>query len=78
MARLKPWLQEAYTVTINIEGKFATLQTTQQKLQADSAGEVTEKIVEDVKQVASQCTVEVGIIQVELDGLRAKISAPIK
>lgn len=48
-ARLKTWLGEAYVVTRNIEGKLATLQVTQQQLQVDSAGEVTDKTIEDVK-----------------------------
>lgn len=36
-AHLKPWLDEAYLVTTSIEGKLASLQATQQKLQADSS-----------------------------------------
>jgi len=35
---------------------------------------VTEQIVEDAKQVAAQCTAEVMVIRVELEGIRAKIS----
>lgn len=31
-ARLKPWLDEAYTVTRYIEGNLVNLQETQQKL----------------------------------------------
>jgi len=50
----------------SIEGKLATLQATQQKLQADSSGAVTEQMVEDAKQVAAQCTAEVAVIRVEL------------
>ena len=74
MAWLKPWLEEAYAVTGIIEGKLETLQAMQQKLQADSAGAVTEKIMEDAKHVATQCTAKVAVIWVELDGIRAKIS----
>jgi len=40
--RLKSWLEEAYAVIANIEGKLVTLQEMQQKLQADSTGAVTE------------------------------------
>ena len=75
-ARVKPWLDEAYVVTTSIEGKLANLQATQQKLQADSSGPVTEQLVEEVKQATAQCTVEVAVIQVELGGLCAKISTP--
>jgi len=48
-ARLKPWLEEAYVIIGNIEGKLANLQAMQQQLQADNTGAVTEKIVEDAK-----------------------------
>jgi len=41
-ARLRPWLDEAYSIMACIEGKLANLQATQQKLQADSSGPVTE------------------------------------
>jgi len=67
-------LEEAYAVTGNIKGKLATLQVTQQKLQIDSIGEVTEKTVEDEKQAAAQCTTKVVVIRVELDALHTKIS----
>jgi len=50
----------------------------QQKIQADSVGEVIKKIVEDAKQTTTQCMAEVAIIQVKLDSIRANISAPIK
>lgn len=63
-------------VKASIEGKLETLQETQQKLQADSSGAVTEQMVEDLKQAAAQCTTEVAVIKVELGGLRAKISVP--
>lgn len=51
--RLKLWLDEAYSVTTSIEGKLANLQATQQKLQPDSLGLATEKLVEEVKQEAA-------------------------
>jgi len=41
-ARLKPWLEKAYLIMASIKGKLATLQETQQKLQANSAGPVAE------------------------------------
>lgn len=63
-------------VTRNIEGKLVTLQVMQQNLQADSAGAVIEKTIEDAKQVAFQHTTEVVVIWVELDGLRTKIFVP--
>eukprot|EP00253_Pinus_taeda_P033646 PITA_33646 len=75
-ARLKPWLDEAYAVIGSIEGKLVTLQVMQQKLQVNSTREVTEQTVEYTKQVAAQCTAEVAVILVELQGLHAKISVP--
>lgn len=66
---LKPWLDEAYSVMTSIEGKLASLHATQQKLQADSSAPATEHLVEELKQVATQCTAEVTFIQVELGGL---------
>jgi len=50
--RLKPWLEESYMVIGNVEGKLASLQATQQKLQADSTRAVTEQTTEDMKQAA--------------------------
>jgi chromosome segregation ATPase len=75
-ARLGPWLDEAYVISATIEEKLASLQTTQQKIQEDSAGPTTEQLVEQVKQAATQCTTEVAVAQVELGGLRSKISMP--
>jgi len=51
---------------------------TQQQLEADNTGAVTEKTVEDMKQAAAHCIAEVAVIKVEMDGLRAKIFAPTK
>jgi len=51
-----------------------TLQVMQQKLQADNTRVVIEKIVEDAKQAIAQCTAEVAVIRIKLDGLHAKIS----
>lgn len=65
-------------VTTSIEGNIVTLQETQQKLQANISGVVIEQMVEDAKQVAAQCTIEFVVIQVELEGLHAKISTPKK
>jgi len=73
---LKPWLDEAYAVMTSIEGNLVNLQATQQKLQVDSSGPMTEQLVEEEKQATTQCTVEVAIKQVELGGLHANISAP--
>lgn len=75
-AQPKPWLDEAYTVTTSFEGKLATLQATQQKIQDGSSGAMTKQMVEDTKQATTQCTVKVAVIRVELEGLRVKISAP--
>ena len=61
-------------VIASIEGNLVTLQETQQKLKADSSGAMTEKMVEDANQVATQCTAEVAGIRVELGGLRTKVS----
>ena len=61
-ACLKPWLDKAYSVTTSIEGNLASLQATQQKLQADSLGPAIEQLVEEVKQVAAQCTAEFSVI----------------
>ena len=76
--RLKPWLDEAYTVMASIEGKLVTLQETQQKLKINSSGEVSEQMVEEAKQVAAQCTAEVAVIHVEMGGLCTKIFVPTK
>ena len=77
-ARLKPWLDEAYTLTTSIEGKLAILQETQQNLQPNSSGVVTKQMVEDTKQAVAQCTDEVVVMRVELGGLCIKISTPTK
>ena len=61
-ARLKPSLDEAYTVIGFIEGKLTTLKSTQQKLQANNSRAVTEKMVKDTKQAVVQCIDEDAII----------------
>lgn len=75
---LNPWLDEAYLIITSIEGRLASLQETQQKLQADSVEPATEQLVEELKQPATQCTAEVAVVQLQLEGLHAKISAPTK
>jgi len=45
-----------------MEGKLVTLQAMQQKLQAENAGAVTEKTIEDAKQAVAQCMAEVAVI----------------
>ena len=62
----------------SIEGNFAQLQVAQQKIQGSSSTTVTNQRVEEVQQVAAQCAAEVAVIQTELGGLHAKISAPIE
>lgn len=52
-ARLKPWLDEAYSVIASIKHKLAGLQATQQKLQSDSLGLAIEQLVEEVKQAVA-------------------------
>jgi len=37
-----------------------------------------EQLVEEMKQVATQCTTEVAVVQVELSGLHEKIFAPLE
>ena len=61
-ARLKLWLDEAYLVMTSIEGKLASLQATQQKLQVDNSGLAIEQLVEEVKKAATQCIAEVSVI----------------
>ncbi len=39
-------------------------------------GPATEKLVEEVKQAATQSMIEVAVIQVELGDLHSKITAP--
>ena len=75
-ACLKPSLNKAYLIMTTIEGKLASLQETRQKIKSVSAGLVIEQLVEEMKQVETQCTTEVVVIQVNLGGLRYKISAP--
>lgn len=75
-ARIGPWLDEAYVLTTTIEGKLASLQATQQKIQSHSIGPQMEQLVEEMKQVATQCTAKVTVVQVELGGLHDKISTP--
>ncbi|MCY6488434.1 hypothetical protein, partial [Actinobacillus pleuropneumoniae] len=62
-AHLKPWLDEAYFIKTTIQGKMAILQKTQQKIKSDNTGPATEQLVEEMKQVATQCTTKVAIVQ---------------
>jgi len=53
-----------------------SLQSTQQKIKADSAGLATEQLLEYIKQAATQSATEVAVAQMDLEGLCSKISAP--
>lgn len=61
-----------------IEGKLASLQETQQGIMFDSAGPKTEKLVEEMNQVTTQCATDAAVVQVELGHLHEKISMPSK
>ena len=75
-AKLGTWQEETYVLTASIERKLASLQVTQQKIQADSTKLATEQLVEQVKQAVTHYTAEVAVIQVELGSLHDKISTP--
>jgi len=45
-AWLDPWLEEAYQVSVNIQGKLANLQLTQQNIKQDTEGPTTEQLVD--------------------------------
>lgn len=76
--RLGPWLDEAYIISATIEEKLASLQRMQQKIKEDNVGPATEKLVERIKHVATRSATEVAVAQVELGGLRNKISTPVE
>lgn len=77
-ARLGPWLEEAYQVTMNIQEKLMGLQQTQQMMKLAIEGPTTEQRVEEFKQVATQSTFDVAVVQVELGDLHSKIRVPTK
>lgn len=75
-ACLKPLFNEAYLIMTTIEGKMASLQESQQKINLDIRGAAIEQVIEEMKQAETQCTTEVSVVQVELGGLHDKIFAP--
>lgn len=76
---LEYWIDEAYTITTSIEENLTRLQETRERIQGSSlATSVTKQCIEEVQEVAAQCTAELAMIQSELGGLRAKISTLIE
>lgn len=74
--RLQPWIDKAYTFTASIEGKLMKLHVAQQNIQSSSSVGVTKQHMEEVQQIVAQRVADVVVIQTELEGLRAEISAP--
>lgn len=60
--RLGSWLEEAYQVTTNIQGKLTRLQQTQQTMKLAVEGPTTEQLVEEFRKVATQRIVEVAVV----------------
>jgi len=65
-------------LTATIEGKLASLQETNKKINIDSTILATQKLVEQVKQAVTQCVTKVGMVQLEVGGLHDKISKSIE
>lgn len=61
-AHMKPWFENAYLITVTIEGKLASLQETQQKIKSDNVGPMTEQLVKEMKQAETKCTTKVEVI----------------
>jgi len=72
-SKFGPWLDEAYVLSATTGEKLANLQTTKQKIHADSAGPSMKQLVDQVKQAATQYIAEVAA---ELGGRLNKISTP--
>jgi uncharacterized coiled-coil DUF342 family protein len=76
-ARVQPWIDEAFTITTTIEGKLAQMQGTQEQMQGSSSDTaVSEQRIQEIQQAAAQCAADLAAVRAELEGLRAKISAP--
>ena len=64
-----------YIITSCIEAKLMQLQAMQERIQGSSSSTVvTKQRIEEVQQLAAQCTAELATIQSELGGIHAKIS----
>ena len=59
----------------NIQEKLTGLQQMQQTMRLAAEGPTIEKLVKEVKQVATQSATKVAVVQVELRDLRSKIAA---
>ena len=75
-AHIKPWIDEAFLITIDIEGKFAQMKVMHALRQGFAPNsEHSAERVEHIQQTIKQCTADLRAAQVQLEGLRAKIAA---
>jgi len=76
-ARVQPWIDEAFLIKTTIEGKLAQMQGTQEQIQGSSFDTaISKQHVQEIQQVAAQCTADLAAIRAELGGFCVKISAP--
>lgn len=76
-ARIQPWINEAFTITTDIEGKLSQMQGLYALRQAaDPHKEASEEHMQQVQQTAEQCATDLQVVWDQLAGLYAKISTP--
>jgi len=70
-------MDEAFLITTNIKGNLTQMKVMHALRQGFSLdGEHSAERVEQIQQTVEQCTADLRTSQAQLEGLRAKITAP--
>ena len=62
-SRMQKWIDEAIQLTLSMQSKLKVMQQTQRTMGLAIEGPTTEKFVEEVKQVATQGTIDLQVFE---------------
>jgi len=76
---VEPWIDEAFLITTDIEGKLAKMKVMHAISQGSAPhSENSAETVEKIQQMVEQYDADLRAAQAQLEGLHAKIAAPIE
>lgn len=77
--RIQSWINEAFTITEEIEGKLTHMQGMHILMHRSTLDiEVLEQHMQQIQEAAAQCATNLAAVQTQLEGLCAKISTLTK
>ena len=77
--RIQPWIDEAFIITADIEGKLAQMKAMHALRQGVAPeSESSAERVEQIQQTVDQCAADLRVAKEQLEGLHDKIVAPAK